>query len=169
MRPSAYPQFAPDEIAIPLHERGVGVIAFTIINRCDERQAFWLWHRTYFGYARRIGPRDGGEGARIWLHREILQPPDGMQVDHIDGNRLNNRRSNLRLATVAQNAQNQQPRGGASQFRGVTYCTQTGRWKARVRLDGVEHWLGRFIDEDEAATAARDFRRAHMSHANEET
>jgi len=91
---------------------------------------------------------------QITMHREIMQPPAGKLVDHIDGNRANARRSNLRLCTVAENQRNKQKVGNClSRFKGVTYCRRTGKWKAYYRLKGRAHHLGYFDDEVEAARA----------------
>lgn len=75
------------------------------------------------------------DGRRIYLHRAILNPPDGMLVDHIDGDPLNNCRSNLRAVTPAENCVNREGRG-SSRFRGVWIDRRTGRWIAAVYRDG---------------------------------
>jgi hypothetical protein len=79
------------------------------------------------------------------------------QIDHINGDRSDNRLSNLRQASNSQNCCNQRPRPGASRFKGVSpYFIRernTGRWLAKIYKDGREIVLGRFDCEREAAIA----------------
>jgi len=83
-----------------------------------------------------------------------MQPPAGKLVDHIDGNRANARRSNLRVCTVAENQRNKHKAGNChSRFKGVTFDKAMGKWKAYYRLKGRPHHLGYFDDEVEAARA----------------
>lgn len=92
------------------------------------------------------------EGWRnVLLHRFLLQPGDGVLVDHIDGNPLNNTRSNLRLATPAQNAAHR-TRASRGQFIG-TYRTASGKWAACISPNGKTKYLGSFHDEESAAAA----------------
>jgi HNH endonuclease len=73
-------------------------------------------------------------------------------VDHIDHNGLNNRRSNLREATKAQNAANERKRPGcSSRYKGVIW--QANRWAARIEVGDEKRYLGRFISEEAAARA----------------
>ena len=92
------------------------------------------------------------------LHRFILMAPPGVLVDHANGDGLDCRRSNLRLAT---NSQNQQNRFIAdiektSRFKGVHWCDDSKRWVAQITLDGRSQEIGRFLDEIEAARAYDD-------------
>jgi hypothetical protein len=89
----------------------------------------------------------------IYMHREICRAPAGMVVDHIDGNGLNNRNSNLRLCTVRQNMWNRRPTGGRSVYKGV--CRRVGRkkWAAQISRRGRRYHLGYFDSEIEAAKA----------------
>ncbi len=88
----------------------------------------------------------------IMMHREIMNPPDGMVVDHINSNGLNNRRCNLRACTHAQNLRAARPRPGTqSPFIGVT--RRGDRWRARIRYLGEDCYLGTFDDPVEAARA----------------
>jgi hypothetical protein len=76
------------------------------------------------------------------------------RTDHIDGDGLNNIRSNLRSATVAQNSHNQRRgRNNTSGFKGVHHEAQTGRWRACIRLNGKLHRLGRFETPEDAHKA----------------
>jgi hypothetical protein len=85
-----------------------------------------------------------------YLHREIMQPPSGLVVDHIDRNGLNNCRANLRIVTERENCWN---RGGtgASSFRGV--YRKREKWTASIRVGGRQVHLGSFSTEVEAAEA----------------
>ena len=93
------------------------------------------------------------QGKTILMHREIMQPPDGFVVDHIDGNSTNNRRQNLRTCTRCQNLYNSRPRCSRSQYKGVRYDKRTGRWVAEITHRGRKYYLGSFEDEIDAAKA----------------
>jgi len=121
----------------------------------------WKWHavkmRGGMKAARHI-PKSGGR--KIYMHRQIMAAPVGMDVDHRDHNTLNNRKENLRVCTTAQNIQNQLPsRGETSGFKGVTWDKRDRKWKAYIRIKGRQKFLGYYDDEIEAAlvydTAAR--------------
>jgi hypothetical protein len=110
-----------------------------------------VWH-VHQGYARR---RIGG-GKWIYMHA-FLMPGVG-QLDHRNGNRLDNRRSNLRPATSRQNSQNGRKSGLSSWYRGVSLHTY-GKWQARIRVPapgggpGRQLYLGVFETEEEASRA----------------
>lgn len=88
------------------------------------------------------------------MHRLIMRPPDGIDVDHIKGNRLDNRKCNLRLATRQQNLRNSKKRAGcSSRFKGVCWHNQNNNWRVRIKVDGKEKALGCYSDEIEAAKA----------------
>lgn len=87
----------------------------------------------------------------IRMHQVLLDIPDGMFGDHVDGDTLNNRRSNLRICTRAQNAWNQAARNGR-RYKGVER-TASGRYQARIRVHGTRHNLGTYDTEEEAAAA----------------
>jgi len=90
----------------------------------------------------------------LFLHRIILSPRDGVDVDHIDGSGLNNRRTNLRHATKRQNQHNSTKRcDNTSGFKGVSLCAVGGNWRARIKINGKEMSLGCFDTPEEAAAA----------------
>jgi hypothetical protein len=87
----------------------------------------------------------------VYLHRFVLGPCVDAIVDHVDGDGLNNRRSNLRLATAAQSNQNRRPRQNKSGFAGVKKHRR--KWTASIRVDGKRVHLGMFHSAAEAAAA----------------
>lgn len=81
-------------------------------------------------------------------------PAADLDVDHINGNKADNRWANLRLATRAQNATNAKQRAhSASPVHGVTWDAARGKWRAQIRVDGRKINLGRY-DDIEAARRA---------------
>lgn len=104
------------------------------------------------------------EGKTIYLHRLIARAPDSKVVDHINRNKLDCRRSNLRVVTQRENMANLTApcRTNNSGYRGVSHCRQTGRFKAYATIGGKQHWLGRFDTPEQAADAAREYRLAYM-------
>jgi hypothetical protein len=91
----------------------------------------------------------------IWMHRLILPPHAGRVVDHINHNGLDNRRSNLRLATQSENHWNTRKTKSktSSKFKGVDCVKSTGKWRARILVAGKRLFLGSFDSEIEAARA----------------
>ncbi len=81
----------------------------------------------------------------LYLHRAIMNPPGSMQVDHINGNGLDNRKINLRIATSQQNNHNQRMRkDNKSGYKGVSWSNTAKAWKAQIRLFGKTINLGFF-------------------------
>lgn len=115
----------------------------------------WCMHSQ--GYARRQGPVDEfGRQSILLMHRVILAAPRGTQVDHINGNRLDNRKDNLRLATNAQNGANQKRSSrNKTGAKGVYFHKQRGKYCAMIGHNGKHRHLGLFPDIA-AASAAYD-------------
>lgn len=99
--------------------------------------------------------RDSRGSRIVLLHREIMCPPDGLVVDHIDGDPLNNQRSNLRVCTSQQNSFNVRPGAGVSRFKGVSKHRFTDKWRAYISFNREQVHLG-FFDSEEAAAVAHD-------------
>jgi hypothetical protein len=90
----------------------------------------------------------------IMMHRFIMNAPKGMDVDHIDGNGLNNRKSNLRICTHAQNIHNSRPiRNRSSRYKGVALSQRDKVGRAYIQHNYRTLNLGGFDDEKEAAHA----------------
>ncbi len=90
------------------------------------------------------------------------------QIDHVDGDGLNNRISNLREATVAENARNRRaPVTNTSGFKGVSWVAKHRHWRARIWIDGRNRSLGCFADPAKAHAAyAAAVKAAHGDFAN---
>lgn len=116
------------------------------------------WHITSNGYiAARI------HNKIVLLHRLITSAPPELVVDHINGDRLDNRRTNLRLVSVAVNMQNQRlSLASTSGFRGVTWDKHRSKWVAQAKLRGRRIFLGRFDSIEQAAHAAHQWRLSNM-------
>jgi hypothetical protein len=157
-----------EPIRIPLRNRKGEVVAHALIDPSDAKQAEHLWHRDASGYA----VRDIYKPKRtLRLHREILglAPGDGLQADHVNRDRLDCRRSNLRIATLAENTQNKASMPGArSPFRGVSWNVKVGKWAARAGLGRRMNFIGYFDREEDADAAASAWRRQHMPFAIED-
>jgi hypothetical protein len=108
----------------------------------------WKWYLAN-GYATRVE-----KGKVISMHRQIMQPPKGMLVDHINHEKEDNRRINLRICTWQENMYNRSKRrGSVSRFNGVTYRKRSRKWIATVWFKGKHIWSQAFDDEVEAARA----------------
>lgn len=96
------------------------------------------------------------------LHRQIMGEPDGAIVDHRNGDTLDNRRCNLRIATTFENAHNSRKKRGSctSRYKGVWWSAKQMCWNAMIMNRGNSSWLGSFQDEVAAGqaydNAARD-------------
>jgi hypothetical protein len=89
----------------------------------------------------------------IYLHNLVLHAPPGMEVDHVSRDRLDNRRSNLRLATRREQCGNQGMRSdNTSGYRGVS-LTRSGKWGAWIRRNGRSVHLGNYESPIAAALA----------------
>lgn len=134
-----------------------------IVDDCDyERAMTYAWKLSRDGYVIREKKVSGRRTTMIF-HRFILDVPPGIAIDHVNGNRLDNRRSNLRPATNSENMMNsRKPRSAkaTSQYKGVSWIASERKWKAAIVLAGKYKNLGRFSNEEDAAraydAAARD-------------
>lgn len=128
-------------------------------------RAHAAWNANYAGKV--AGHAQGaGAGSAIYVrvhskmhraHRIIWEMhhgpiPEKMRVDHIDGDFLNNRVSNLRLATQAQNGFNRRHSVvSKTKLKGVSFCASRGKYDARIKANGVLVLLGRYATKAEAA------------------
>jgi hypothetical protein len=118
-----------------------------IVDVCDKPIVEgYRWHDSH-GYAVRM---EGGK--TIWVQNEIMPPSPGMEIDHKNRNRLDNRRCNLREATHQDNTFNNSIRQNkTSKYRGVCWNKRKQRWMATIRDERKNFCIGYFKDEQVAA------------------
>lgn len=94
------------------------------------------------------------KGKQLKMHRLIMNAPEGVQVDHIDGNRMNNTRANLRLCSNIENSYNRRLRKDSSTgYKGVRWQVKNQRFWARIQANGKRVSLGLYDDPVDAAKA----------------
>lgn len=126
---------------------------FTMVDDADfDWLNQWKWAKSHKGYAVRVTNKNG-KCCKFIMHREILNPPPGMFVDHRFGDTLDNRRQNLRLCTNAENARNRKQRSGRALPKGVDWLPKRGRFQARIMVDYKSIHIGHFFTESEAEAA----------------
>ena len=130
---------------------------FAIVDDEDyEYLMQWKWHASKshrVWYAARFEMIDGRH-KMIFMHREIIKTPEGMETDHKDNNGLNNKRGNLRACTHTDNIRNQRPQPGrTSPYKGVHWCKRDRRWRTKIIFEGKYVCIGDFVDEICAAKA----------------
>lgn len=141
---------------------------FALIDPADYeivRTRSWVLYRGRHGnlYARAFDCVRDGRKHHISMHKAIMRTPPGMEVDHINGDGLDNRRTNLRLCTHQNNMRNMKPgRPASSRFKGVAWYRRDGRWRAYLVIDAKQTHLGYFDDETEAAHAYDRAARRHF-------
>lgn len=120
------------------------------------RLAIHRWSCRGTGYAIR-GFRKNGTIQYLKMHHAVVgKPPKSYVVDHINGNRLDNRKCNLRFVTNQQNLFNRQKivkENSSSHYKGVSRMPGRNKWRSRIMISGKEEHLGCYSSEREAALA----------------
>lgn len=133
---------------VPLTQGYVAKVDVDDLNSINK--SFWTLKRCRSGklYAQKSRKDENGIWSTTTMHSEIMQTPAGSEVDHIDGDGLNNTKTNLRIVSHKQNQQNIRPRVGvSSKYKGVSWHNQAQKWRAYLR----GRHLGLFEDETSAA------------------
>lgn len=111
----------------------------------------WCCTRGY-AYARRVRTSLLTKTQYVYMHRLIMNAKPGEQVDHINRNRLDNRKSNLRLCTHQENNYNRSLKGKCG-YRGVRWRKDRDKWEARISVNGRTKHLGYYTCSLDAAKA----------------
>ncbi len=139
---------------IPLaHNKGIALIDdtdYTMVSRFK----WWIEPHKQTSYA--VAKKPNGDGT-LRMHRLIMSPCEDRLIDHRNRNGLDNRRENLRLCTYPENLRNSPSRGGTSQYKGVSWHKQTGKWCVQLTINGKVRHMGLFIDETNAAIAYNEY------------
>jgi hypothetical protein len=123
---------------------------FAIVDDEDyELVMQWKWYYQNMGYA----ARKPSQGKHYLMHRVIINAPEGTLVDHINRDRLDNRKSNLRLSLNSENYINKSTKriGHTSKYRGVCYDPRTKWWMTQVSIGGKRVFFKRYRSEIDAA------------------
>lgn len=121
----------------------------------DDEDYEWLSQWNWWfngGYATRVETKRGIRN-RIFMHRLINDTPPDKYTDHINGNRLDNRRANLRVCTTQENARNMRKTHGSSVYKGVQWSHRQKAWKTTLNEKGQVAYIGYFKNERHAALA----------------
>ena len=117
-------------------------------------QCFNWYPKKRGGNSGSIYPATYFDGQYLRMHRLLTDPGEGFVPDHINGNTLDNRLSNLRVCSPSENTQNRVKKSEASsRFKGVYRDKGREKWRARIMVDGVPVHIGMFSDERDAARA----------------
>lgn len=128
---------------------------FTMVDNDDyEHINQWKWYVSN-GYVMRTAYSGiVNKPTRIYMHREIAKPEIGLHVDHVNGNKLDNRRVNLRVCTNSQNIKNMQKKSGTSSFfKGVSWHNRDKVFQSRIEYDYKSIYLGSYESEISGAIA----------------
>lgn len=140
---------------IPLWGRDGAVVGWAKIDDKDYALVSqYRWFCDGHGYARanirKIGGKRKGGWSTVAMHRLILATSEDEIIDHRDGDKLNNQRSNLRRVSQKENTHNSRKHSdGSSRYKGVSWDESKQRWRARIQ----DTQIGRFLTEEEAARA----------------
>lgn len=148
---------------IPLY-RGKEIVAFALVDdeNYDELNR-WTWRGNEKGRAVRCY-NIKGKKFHVFMHRVITNAPVGVEVDHKDRNPLNNQKGNLRFATRQQNQSNAPKQRGlyTSKYKGVSLCSENGKWHAGICINLKSFNLGYYDTEIEAAKVYDQQARRHF-------
>lgn len=108
----------------------------------------YRWSLTWNGYA-----TTKKQKSNLWMHRIVMQYEGKNDIDHINHNKLDNRKSNLRIATRSQNNMNR------LKTKGYYYDKENEKWRAYIEKDGRRIYLGRFETEEEALKSRKEAER----------
>lgn len=150
-------------LEIPLRGRGsrhtLGPITgWTKVSPEDyEYLSQFRWYLRDNGYVVR-GDYSTGSLKIVRMHREILGFPEGKTIDHINRDRADNRRENLRVVSQKENTLNTgAKKNSSSKYRGVCWNEKTKSWKAQCSVGGTNKHIGLFKTEEDAAKAVQDY------------
>ncbi len=145
-------RYKPTKFSDPHLTKGIvplGNKIYALVSPEDYPQVMehsWTLHSG--GYAKAGGAKFSG-----YLHRFIMGSPPNLEIDHVNKNKLDCRRENLRVCTSQENKWNTRPRNKTSKYKGVSWSKVVKKWRSVIKRGGKTTTLGFFNKEAEAATA----------------
>jgi hypothetical protein len=122
---------------------------YATISAQDKWVDSYNWYLGKNGY-----PATRLSGKLMTLHRLLLAPPIGIGIDHVDRDKLNNTRENLRLCTQQQNSWNSSIKStNTSGYKGVSYNKRLRKFESYIVYSGKRKVLGNFNSAEEASVA----------------
>lgn len=144
-------------IAIPINSPKYGLKYFFIDGEDFVKVKKYTWWLNYSKHTDSFyidsEYKDNKKRIKVKLHRYLVDCPEGMVVDHIDGNTLNNCRSNLRICKLSENSRNRKDTSSSSVYKGVFLIKRDNVYTAAIRYENNLIYLGRFKNEANAAKA----------------
>lgn len=141
------------------NERARALIDLDDIDRCRDHRWSFKNDSGYVTNVRQLG----------YLHRYIMNASNDVVVDHINGNKLDNRKSNLRVCTMAENRFNNKTYiTNNSGYPGVSWHKKSNKWRARIQVHGRQIYLGVFESLDDAIHARRQAEIEYFGEYNRE-
>ncbi len=132
---------------------------YAIVDAEDfEKLNQYKWHCTYNGYACRSVYISGIKNKKqvyVFMHNTVCPAPAGKITDHVNRNKLDNRKANLRPATQKQNVWNRRIKkeNRKTQYNGIMWRRDRKKWRVRLTINGRQRTFGHYDDEIEAAKA----------------
>lgn len=136
-------------MAIEIHLKNVGMTVLVDDDQSDLSRLSWFGKVTVTKHCRYVYACCRLNGKPVYMHRLVLAANDGDVVDHINGNRLDNRKENLRICSHKENMRNRRPTAGRTLKQGVC-LTKEKTFAAGITIDGKHVHLGTYKTEDEA-------------------
>lgn len=129
-----------------------------LVDNADyEQLSKYSWHYDR-GYAARTIPGVGIE----YMHRMVNKTPKGLQTDHINHNKLDNRQENLRTCDTSQNHLNNPTRtDNTSGHKGVVWHKRNQKWQAQLGINGKCKYLGQYEQLEDAIRAYAQAAKRH--------
>ena len=129
---------------------------YTIVDDEDYKYLNqWKWRLHSKGYAYRNEKRIKNHTRKgILMHRQIMKLNSQKEIDHINRNKLDNRKNNLRISSSTQNHMNKEKsKNNTSGYKGITYDKRKNKWMAQIQKNKKNIFIGYFNDKKSAATA----------------
>ena len=146
-----------DNIAVMLPVKSQGEWLYTFVDiETFMNVKDYKWWLSSDGYAVTNVRKEDGSRTKVRIHRMAmgLSFGDKVDVDHIDGNKLNNHRRNLRICDTSENCQNQKlQKNNTSGYKGVYFDKKANKWKSQIKHHGRNIHIGYYFTPEEAAQA----------------